>query len=436
MLKINILSVFSFLCLNLLSQGNSPYSELGIGGISRSSFQSNFSTGGLSTTISSKHFINPENPASYAKIKYTLGEAGLFYSNNSYSDSSGTGSKNNFNLGHFGFAFPILSNMGVALGIMPYSRMDYNYSFTDVNQENLSIERKFTGKGNLSQLFLGTGFSINNFSFGVNGKYIFGEQTKAEHLEFLSGDFTNIRNQEVTLVRGFTTQAGAIYEIPIGEEHKLKLGGTFNLGNDIAANKYQIINNYTTSKASLDDETINIDNHADGTVLLNTEDDPTEQNITLPHEYKAGISFSKNGQYYLGVDYKNSAWDLLKIGDTPQGMARQQNLTLGGEYIPNLDAKGIENYFKSVIYRVGVNYGNSSIVVNNEQLIEYGINFGLGFPLKKYKYESEKFGSYLFASLGYDRVSAKNPGAISEHYFKVNFSVVLNDKWFVKRKFD
>ncbi|MFT6716486.1 MAG: hypothetical protein ACJA0Q_001127 [Saprospiraceae bacterium] len=436
MLKINVLSILTFLCLNLLSQGNSPYSELGIGGITQSTFQSNFSTGGLSTTYDSRYFINPENPASYGKIKYTVGEAGLYYSNNYYSDSTGTGTNSSFNIGHFGFAFPILSNMGVALGIMPYSKTDYNYSFNDVNQDNLSIKRKFKGKGNLSQLFLGTGFSINNFSFGVNGKYIFGELTKAEHLEFLSGDFTNIRNQEITLVRGLTAQAGAIYEIPVGEKHTLKLGGTFNLGNNIAANKYQVINNYSSSTATVDNEVVVIENHTEGTVLLNTESDPTKQDITLPHEYKAGISFSKKGRYYLGLDYKNSAWDVFKIGGISQGMARQQNLILGGEYIPNKDAKGIENYFKSVIYRAGINYGNSSIVTNGEQLTEYGIKFGLGFPLKKYKYESEKFGSYLFTSIGYDRISAENPGSISEHYFKINFSVILNDKWFVKRKFD
>jgi len=436
MLKIFSFSIFCFICLNLLGQGNSPYSELGIGGVSGSNFQSNFATAGLSTTNDSKYFINPDNPASYGKIKYTLGEAGLFYSNNYYTDSSGTGSNSSFNLGHFGFGFPILDNMGVALGIMPYSKMDFNYSFSDVNADNLSIERKFRGQGNLSQVFLGTGVSIKNFSFGLNGKFIFGQQTKSESLQFLSGDFANIRNREILTVRGFTAQAGAIYEIAIGEEHKLKIGGTFNLGNDISSDKYQIINNYLTTEVTVDNETVTVENHSDGTILLDTENTPTEQKITLPHEYKAGISFSKNGQYLIGLDYKNSAWDLLKIGGVKQGFSRQQSVILGGEYIPNLEAKGLENYFKSVIYRAGINYGNSSIIVNGEQLMEYGIKFGLGFPLKKYKYESEKFGSYLFTSIGYDRVTAKNPGSISEHYFKINFSVILNDKWFVKRKFD
>lgn len=434
--KIFCLSIFSLLSVVVLGQGNSPYSELGIGGVSSSNFQSNFTTGGLSTTNSSAYFINPDNPASYAKIKYTVGEAGLAYSNNMYADSSGSGSNSSFSLGHFGMAFPLLSNLGLALGVQPYSKVDYAYQIDDLNDDNLSIRRKFKGKGNLSQVFLGTGFSLKNFSFGVNGKFIFGEQTRAEQLEFLSGDFTNIRNQEFSVVRGLSAQAGAIYELPVGEEHSLKFGGTYNLGNNISVDNYQVINNYTTSEVTLDDELISVENHTEGTVLLNTEDNPSEQNISLPHEYKAGVSFSKNGQYFIGLDYKNSAWDLLKIGGVSQGLARQQSINLGGEYIPNLGAKGVENYFKSVIYRAGINYGNSSIVSDGEQLTEYGIKFGLGFPLKKFKYESEKFGSYLFTSFGYDRVRAKNPGAISEHYFKINFSIVLNDKWFVKRKFD
>lgn len=314
--------------------------------------------------------------------------------------------------------------------------MDYNYAADDITNDDVPVIRKFNGKGNVSQLFLGTGFSIKNFSFGINGKYLFGELTKAEQLQFLTTDFNNIREQNITLVRGFTGQAGVIYKVNVGEEHNLKIGGSFNLGNDISGDTYQVINNYDTEVVTVDGETQTIDRHELGTTLLNTESTPAEQDITLPHEYKAGVSFSKTGRYYVGVDYKNSAWDVFKIGGNSQNMGRLQSISLGGEYLPNSDAKGIENYWKSVIYRAGVNYGNSAIVINGEQLVEYGIKFGLGFPLKKYKYESEKFGSYLFTSIGYDNVKAINPGAISEHYFKINFSIVLNDKWFVKRKFD
>ena len=406
MLNTPLLCLLCLLCLNLAGQGNSPYSEQGIGGISDPSFQTNWATSGLGTTLSSPYFINPENPASYSRINYTLAEAGLFYAYNQYADSSSSGADNSLNIGHFGFAFPILPKLGVALGVMPFTKMDYDYNSNDLNQDGSQIERRFRGKGNLSQVFLGTGMSVGRFSIGVNGKFIFGEQTRTEQLEFLTAGFTNIRSQEISLVRGFTGQVGAIYEIPLSEEHQLKIGGTFDLGNNISANKYQVINNYSSSKTLIDGETVSVENHDDGTILVDTEDNPEKQKISLPTSYQAGISFSKNRQYFLALNYEYSAWDDLKVGGISQGMGRAQSIILGGEYVPNIDAKGIENYFKSVIYRAGINYGNSATIVKREQLTTYGINFGIGLPLKKYKYESEKFGSYLFTSFGYDRVRA------------------------------
>lgn len=106
MLKVVLGSIFTLMLLHSFGQGNSPYSELGMGSVNKSTFQSNFGMGGLNATYDSKYFINPENPASYSKIKYTVGEAGVYYSNNYYSDSTGNGTNNTFNLGHLDSHFP------------------------------------------------------------------------------------------------------------------------------------------------------------------------------------------------------------------------------------------------------------------------------------------------------------------------------------------
>ena len=71
---------------------------------------------------------------------------------------------------------------------------------------------------------------------------------------------------------------------------------------------------------------------------------------------------------------------------------------------------------------------------NGEELSEFGINFGLGMPLKKFKYQTENFGSSVFLSFGYLNRSNSNLG-LNENYLNINASVILNDKWFIKRKF-
>ena len=423
-------------CFSGYSQGNSPYSQYGLGNNNPSSFQSNFAMGGLGATYSSKYYINPLNPAGYSNIKYAVGEVGVLNSNNFYTNGTSSGTESTFNLGHFGFGFPISSFAGAAVGILPYSKMKYNYSFEDLNTDNVPIVRKFRGEGNINQLFLGLGFKIKQFSIGANAKYLFGELTQAELLEFLTSDFTNIRKQDFTLVRGWNFNTSINYDFNLGEEHLLTFGSNFDFGKKINTYEYQIINNYLAQEVTEDGENILIENHTGGTVLNTTEDDKTKSNVFLPQKYQAGIGLVKKNKYYIGLDYKNEAWNSFQFQGTNQGLKRSQKIILGGEILPNSEAKGVENYWKSVTYRAGVSYGTSPIVQNGKQLLEYGIKIGLGFPLGKYKYESEKFGSYLFTSFGYDRVDGGGNGNITENYFKINFTVILNDKWFVKRKFD
>ena len=109
-------------------------------------------------------------------------------------------------------------------------------------------------------------------------------------------------------------------------------------------------------------------------------------------------------------------------------------IMLGGSIIPNKKALGRSNYWKTTTYNFGLQLGNSGIEMKNEELNEFGINFGFGFPLKKFKYQTETFGSSIFLSFGYLNRFNENLG-VSENYLNINASVVLNDKWFIKRKF-
>ena len=434
--KIILIVVLFFSSFKLFSQGNSLYSQIGIGNSNPSTFQSNFSMGGLSATTSSKYFINPNNPASYSKLKFTTGEFGVFNSNNFYSNGDSSANSTALTLGNFGFAFPLAPNAGFAVGFTPYSRMKYSYSSNEVIFGDQDAVRKFDGEGNVSNVFIGSGIAFNNFSIGINAHYLFGELTKNEHLQFASSEFLNIRNQTVTLVRGFTADFGMQYSLPVNEEHSLVIGADYGIGNTIGANYYQKVSNYIIQQGTLNDAVVDVERHDIATYLENNETTPTNGSLRLPQSFKGGVAFSKKGRYLLGLDYQNNAWDAFKFNVDPNSLKRAQKLILGGEITPNEQAKGFENYFKSLIYRGGVNIGTSPIFVNGEQLQEFGLNFGMGFPLKKMKYESEKFGSYLFVSLGYDRLGGKKANTISEDYFKINLSVILNDKWFVKRKFD
>lgn len=436
MRKIVSLIIIVVVAKNSYAQGNSLYSQMGVGNFNPSTFQANFSQGGLSSTVNSKYFLNPSNPASYSKLKFTVGEFGVFNSNNFYSQGDSSANQTAFHLGNFGFAFPLSSKIGMAIGFMPYSRMNYSYKQKGVIFGDQLVTQKFEGSGNISNIFFGVGGSVGNLSLGGNAQYLFGEITKAEHLQFSSTEFLNIRNQKISVIRGFSANFGAQYELDLNEENFLRFGLQYQLGNSISADYYQKVNSYIIQTTTFNDGLVEVERHDAGKTIEDTEANPINSTLKLPHQYKGGVAFGKKGSYSIGLDYENGAFDGFKFQGDLNNYKRSQKLIMGFEKLPNEQAKGYENYLQSFIYRAGVNFGTSPIVVAGKQLNEIGINFGMGFPLKKTKFEAEKFGSYLFLSLGYDRLSGAGNTGINENYFKVNISAVLNDKWFVKRKFD
>ena len=80
--KIILFLFFSFLQLNAQNLTSSPYSRYGMGELQAPGFVQNFSMGGLGISLqndSATPFnINITNPASFASIKITTFEAGLF----------------------------------------------------------------------------------------------------------------------------------------------------------------------------------------------------------------------------------------------------------------------------------------------------------------------------------------------------------------------
>jgi hypothetical protein len=99
----------------------------------------------------------------------------------------------------------------------------------------------------------------------------------------------------------------------------------------------------------------------------------------------------------------------------------------GTELRPNF--KGKTNFIKRTRYRVGGYYETGSLLINDEEISQYGITFGLGISMK---------ASFSFVNIGFEvgqRGTAKN-NLIKENFFRTYLGFTLNDKWFIKRKYD
>jgi len=67
------------------------------------------------------------------------------------------------------------------------------------------------------------------------------------------------------------------------------------------------------------------------------------------------------------------------------------------------------------------------LVVNNTNVNEFGISFGVGMPMGK---ELSTFN--LGMELG--KRGTINNGLVKENFFNFRIGLTLNDKWFSKRK--
>lgn len=81
------------------------------------------------------------------------------------------------------------------------------------------------------------------------------------------------------------------------------------------------------------------------------------------------------------------------------------------------------------MYRGGLKYEQTGLIVNSKSINDIGATMGIGFPVS---------GSFSNINLGFEigKRGTTSQGLIQENYAILSLSLSLNDRWFQKRKFD
>ena len=413
-------------------QGNSPFSQFGPGDFFESNFQANFSRAGSGTSSITPNQINLANPATFSQFSFTTGETGIYSSTNFINSNTSSTYFNYTNLSGFGLGFPIAKKMGLAFGFTPLAKQNYNYSFPSTLPDSSAVEYQYEGDGSLNKVFLGYGIERKNISIGVTGHYVFGRLNDISKAVYENPSAQNIRFQNFSSVSGFGLNAGLQYKQEIGTDKYLNFGLFYELGNDYTTSNYETANYYVNGQFIENSEKVT--EFHETTFIIDTRDSPVKGKMTLPSTLQGGVSLGKLESWETSLEYKFRGLGSYELNDQRGGLENANKIILSSRIVPNSKALGKENYWKTISYNFGVHAGNTGIVAQNEELNEFGINFGFGLPLKKFKYQTESFGSSVFVSLGYLNRFNNNLG-INENFLNINASVVLNDKWFIKRKF-
>ncbi|MCX6274166.1 MAG: hypothetical protein NTV09_03050 [Bacteroidetes bacterium] len=475
---------------------SSPYSRYGIGDLQFGGFSKNLGMGGMGFALSQPFTINFNNPATYSSIALTTFEAagtGSMYEQ--HNATSQHAFQYNGDFGYLAMGFPLISKKwGLSFGLLPYSSVGYGIADKQINKVSGDVQyHTYEGSGGLNQFYIGSGFSLGkNFYAGVNASFLFGTINQLRKVEYPSNSYYNTKLTDQTIINNFYFKAGllktfdslaiaksdsiilfdkriAAYEDSITVLHKLisalnelkstdsitvqiqreslaksvsdlneqimqadaareqvtrrkqKSGWSLSIGltgspsQSLKAKHTQLAQSYYYSNG--------IEYIRD--TVYNIEEEKGK--LVLPLSLGLGFTFKESSHWIAGADFSVQNWQEYSLFGVKDSLANSWRASGGFQWTPN--DRSIKSYFSLVQYRFGGHFEQTYLQLKNSQLVDYGLSMGFGFPMKRVAttiqiaFEAGKRGTI-----------ANN--LVELNYVKCTIGFTLNDRWFIKQKFD
>ncbi|MBW8199795.1 hypothetical protein [Flagellimonas abyssi] len=394
----------------------SPYSYFGIGDDRDKGAVDTQMMGGVSMYGDSIH-INLSNPAAYSKLRLTAYTAGIShkeYQLKSWNEEQRTSVTN---LDYLAIGFPLAKNVGFGFGIMPYSSVGYSLNSTS-NSANGEVSNFFEGEGGLNRLYASIGFEpIKNLSFGVTANFNFGT-LEYQRIQSVEGVQFGTLDDRESKINGYDFKYALNYNPTIKDKYTLYTSVLVNTQGNLTSENTQTLGSFSLVTGN-NVEVVDVD--LDASNLRNTE-------LKIPTRTTFGLGFGENKKWFLGAEYS-----FQQMGDFENTFLGLDNIdygdantyALGGYWIP--DYRSLTGYFNRITYRAGLRYDVTGMTINNKEINNFGITFGLGLPLG---------ADFSNLNVGFElgRRGTTDANLIEESYFKVNIGLSLNDRWFQQRK--
>ncbi|MEI8049172.1 MAG: hypothetical protein WCI92_17450 [Bacteroidota bacterium] len=400
---------------------SSPYSVYGIGNLYGVSSQMNMAIGGASTAFSSPYFINPANPASYSAF-----DTNSFVFDAAFNIHTGTlntidqSQKTRFGtLSNLYFGFPVTKWMRTSIGIMPYSHVGFEMQSSQVVPDVGNTLSIYEGSGGLNKAYFGNSFSPwKSFSVGVNVSYLFGNIVKEYATTFPdSAYYLNTMRRSTASLNKVVFDLGFIYHKALKEGRYLQVGLTYNPSQMLDGETEIIHYSYTHNISSNTDDIKDTVSRVVGSNGV----------VTLPTAFGAGFMIGTTNRWFALADVNYQKWSEFRyLGNNP-GLKDNFRVSLGGQFRPS--TVDIGKYYQRVNYRAGVRFERGYLELQNTSINDIGISFGVGLPMKKSK-------STMNIAVELGTQGTTDNGLIKENYIRFTVGSSLQERWFLKRRFN
>ena len=397
---------------------SSPYSLFGIGDQAHLKTVEEISMGQMGGTLNSEYQLSFTNPASYGSLKWTTYVFAGGNKTNYVDDGENEQTSSAAALNYIALGIPIRGNQGLVMGLQLNTAVGYSLVDQTFDSEGVLTQiDKYYGNGGTNRVFLGYGYQFPfNLSLGLEFAYVFGGidnnvLNRRNSVQLATQYLTDSR------ITGTSAKVGVHYAPKISENLRVKFGlaadleSTMNEDGDVLL--YTIVN----------------DENAIGIPVDTLASSEYRATITSPLKTAISAGIGEDNKWFIGAEYtfQNPLEFNGGIYDDVDFYRYDNfsNISVGGFYTPN--RMSISSYFNRVTYRAGFNYQKTGLVVNETDINEYGISFGVSLPMGL-KISNVNLGFEL------GKRGTTDKSLIEEDFFNFRLSLSLNDKWFRRQK--
>ena len=435
MIKKLVIVLIAFFALQMNAQQGtaSPYSFYGIGSLKFKGTVENRSMGRLSIYNDSIH-VNLSNPAGYTgnniksfneesrPIKFAVGAT---YSSLNLKTETDSDNANATSFYYLVLNVP-MGKFGLAFGILPYTSTGYKLESFD--NDDVLINR-YRGEGGLNKAFLGFGYQITKeLSVGIQTSYNFGnvQNSVIEFVYDSEGNLVQYQSRENNRsdLSGLNVDIGLSYKKMISDKLELVSGLTYTPKSDITSNNTRSFSTIVISGLTGQEFVINT---IEGDLAAQNLE---KTNLTLPSRISFGAGIGQPRKWFIGAEYAFQKYSqfsnpIFDIENT--NFVDGSSISIGGFFVPYYNS--FSNYWKRATYRAGVNFSHTGLKINDEDINEFGISFGVGLPVG---------GMFSNANLGFEigKRGTTKQNLIQENFVNFQISLSLNDRWFQKIKYN
>ncbi|WP_188547609.1 OmpP1/FadL family transporter [Hymenobacter qilianensis] len=419
--------------------GNSPYSRLGLGDFNLNTGGARQQgMGGVGLAAPNSVHINELNPALLyytARTTYEMAVNGqiktLRNQTNSQRDGSGT-------LGYLALAVPLSKSWAGAVGLKPYSAVDYESNVIETvaaGPAGTQVLKRYQGEGGLSEAYIGQAYRLaKGLTVGGTAAYVFGSIDQRVATQVAPAGVTDPSQlASVVLLEhvrysDFTFRGAVHYRGAINSKLNYSLGGVYTFRSSIDG----------VRNTSLDREDV-AGNQLERIQL----EDSQKGEARVPAMAQFGISIDNNKNFSANLDVAHQQWSKFRSFGITGGagigtpLDNTVRVGLGGEYTP--DPTSVDNYFKRVTYRAGISAAQLPYRPAGQTLYDRAVSWGFSLPVPSATpLEAASMNlAFTYGQRGNTDPNVDNPnGNVREDYVRVQLGLTLNNRWFIKRRIE